>query len=317
MKPPAVESAEPLVPPHWAQAVVSESLICRKCGYDLRGLSANGRCPECGMDIWTSVVFTVDPVSSRLKTLRNPRAVGNGLALLTLCMLVGTGLMFAPSASTMLGLRDHPWIRLIRFDWSHAAVIGALGLWGLWFLKPPRQSEPEAAVWVDLGKIALGLVGWVVFAAWFGQYADPNGVTELRERLVLRLASASFATVGLIGLRGVLEVIGQRSRAYRESRGGTQKVGLIVAAVVAAMVAALIRHIVGNYNLVIGDLKQWVIMLSSVVLWSSLFMVAVGLTYLFVNTWWIRRSLVRPAPPLDQVLMPKLSDDTWIPDREE
>ena len=69
-----------MVPRRWAHATVSASLHCRHCGYDLRGLDASGRCPECGFDVWSSVVHTVDPTSSRLPSLRNPIAVGNARA---------------------------------------------------------------------------------------------------------------------------------------------------------------------------------------------------------------------------------------------
>ncbi len=34
----------------------SQTLSCRKCGYDLRGLAAAGRCPECGLPVGESIV---------------------------------------------------------------------------------------------------------------------------------------------------------------------------------------------------------------------------------------------------------------------
>lgn len=36
---------------------IDESLPCVRCGYDLRGLSENGRCPECGARIRLSLHF--------------------------------------------------------------------------------------------------------------------------------------------------------------------------------------------------------------------------------------------------------------------
>ncbi len=36
----------------------------------------------------------------------------------------------------------------------------------------------------------------------------------------------------------------------------------------------------------------------------SAFMLLIGLFYLVVNAWWIRRSLRRPPPSLDQILGP-------------
>src|SRR5438477_2160642 len=73
----------------WSHATVITPIHCRQCGYYLRGLRADSRCPECGLEIWQSVLHTVDPAASRLPMLRNPRAVGDGIFVLTMCMLLG------------------------------------------------------------------------------------------------------------------------------------------------------------------------------------------------------------------------------------
>ena len=39
-----------------------------------------------------------------------------------------------------------------------------------------------------------------------------------------------------------------------------------------------------------------------VVTWISTLMLLIGLAYLVVNGWWIRRALCRPPPALDEIL---------------
>jgi hypothetical protein len=56
--------------------------------------------------------------------------------------------------------------------------------------------------------------------------------------------------------------------------------------------------------------------IGTVVVWITTLMLLIGMLYLVVNTWWIRRSLRKPPPPLDELLLPKLPGDTTIPGLE-
>jgi hypothetical protein len=309
------------VPRHWAHAVVNDALHCRKCGYNLRGLQADGKCPECGLDIWSTVLSTVDPAAGRLPSLRNPPAVGNAILLLTICMLGGTVLLATPTISRMLNAwqpsTQMDWTQGIpELTWPFAALLGVLGAWALWRLAPPRGSEPHGAVWIDIWRVGAGLIGWLTFSTGWLAFAESPGLIGNQQRLVLHLAAAVFATIGLLGLRGVFGIIGQRSREYRRSRGGRQSLELIITAICAGLLAAAADYVTrlgwfpGRWR---GELR----MLCTIIIWMSTFMVLIGLTYLVMNAWWIRQALRRPPPLADQILMPQLPPDTWIPDRED
>ena len=310
------DPAEPLIPPQWAQAVVLDSLHCRKCGYNLQGVRADGRCPECGTDIWMSLQHTVDPTASRLPSLRNPRAVGDSLLVLTLCMLAGMLLLLGPSIG---GLIDSSIGNSVRFwstrfpalSWWSALLLVIAGLWAVRKLAPPRGSEPGGTVWDDIWRIALGLVGWLFFSCLWVLFNE-NSSIGLRQTIALHSGIVVFAILGLAGLRGVLAIIGARSREYRRSQGGRQSVEVIIAAIAAGFIGALLHW--ASVNGWIS--RDWTFM-SRTIIWVSNFMVLIGLMYLVKNAWWIRTSLRRPPPPLDVVLAPSLPPDTWIPDREE
>jgi hypothetical protein len=170
-------------------------------------------------------------------------------------------------------------------------------------------------VWTDIGRIAAGLLGWLIFgAAWLvmSDRAAPGAPAPL----VLHLAAVVFAAIGLIGLRGVLGVIGYRSREYRRSRGGRQSVELVIAASCVTWLAALSGDLT-HAAWFPGAWRYDVRTIATVVQWMSMLMVIIGVAYLLMNAWWIRRALRRPPPHMDQVLMPALPKDTWIPDREE
>lgn len=311
------EQFESPVPEQWAEAVVLESVHCRKCGYDLRGLRADGRCPECGLGIWSSVQHTVDPAASHLPSLRNPGAVGNALVTLTACMCIGAIILLWPSVAMLLRSGSRPALRIwpepfLISTWVWAALIAIVGLWSVRTLAPPRGAEPTGTVWKDIWRITIGFAGALLFGALWVEFIFAQGLHGVRQRLAIHLAVAAYATIALIGMRGVFNVIGYRSREYRRSQGGRQNVELIIAALVAGFLATMLHYLARMQWLP----RMW-INLSRMAIWASHFMVLIGLGYLVVNAWWIRRSLRRPPPAMDQVLAPNLPPDTWIPDREE
>ena len=62
------------------EMVVAKCLLCARCGYDLRGMRADGDCPECGEPIPLTIIETVDPASRRLTPIKNPKTIGNAIS---------------------------------------------------------------------------------------------------------------------------------------------------------------------------------------------------------------------------------------------
>ena len=91
---------------------------------------------------------------------------------------------------------------------------------------------------------------------------------------------------------------------------------LIMLAVGGAMLGNVIGHL-SRAAWLAGPWRFGVHTIGSVVLAMSMFMVLIGLAYLVVNAWWIRRALLSPPPALDEVLLPRMPNDTWLPDRED
>lgn len=303
------------IPEGWDSAAVATEICCRNCGYDLRSLRADGKCPECGLEIWQSVLHTIDPAASRLPRIRNPKAVGDALLVMAACMLLGTVLLAARPLAVEIDswnqrgtwrLRDY-----VPGSFSLGSVlIFMAGVWAIWRLAPPRGKEASGAIWVDLWLIIVGFVGWLVSATLLGDAID-RGFASSRV-LILHTSASVTAVVGLIGLRGVLGVIGRRSREYRKSRGGRQGVEGLIAAIALGLIGAAVQHLAVSRFISRG----WLVM-GSVILWASTFMLVIGLVYMVVNAWWIRMALRKPAPPMDEVLILALPPDTHIPDRED
>ena len=287
------------VPPALAHDEVVSPVHCRRCGYNLYGLRADGQCPECGLATWESVLHTVDPAASRLPKLRDPARVGSALLSLTVFLLIGAAVLATRPLAGWVEQLDQTgrWSLSARVpvEFTFLAAAAAVGgMWSLRGLAPPQGVGEQGAVWRDIwllaGALAIGVV--VVTVAGGLERAGP----WMRAAEASRLALALPAVIGLLGLRGILGVIGLRSREYRTARGGRQGITAMVAATIGVAASGLIRHL--------GLSQSWggLATLGAVIGLISTLMLVIGLTYLVVNAWWIRRALRRPPPELSEIL---------------
>jgi hypothetical protein len=273
---------------------------CRQCGYNLYGLRAGGACPECGLEVWETILHTVDPAASRLPKLHNPAAVGNALLWLIVCMVVGAVLLIARPIALGIDALDESGLRNLA-AWTPgflplaASLLALAGLWSVWQLAPPRGEEPSGAVCRDVWLLGAGLVLWALLVpviAWAESSAASWWIGD-----AAWLVLAGVAVVGLAGLRGVLETIGLRSRLYRTARTGRQG----IQGMVAAILGTALGHAVHLIAAAAGGLR-YLETLGTVIVIVSVLMLVVGLVYLVVNAWWIRRALHCPPPAMDEIL---------------
>lgn len=291
----------PSQPRDLARAVVCSPLYCRGCGYNLYGLSAEGRCPECGLEVWETVLHTVDPAVSRLPKLRNPRAVGNGLFWLVLSLFVAAVTLVARPVARRLdtldptGLRDisawtPPYLALV------AGVVVLAGLLAAGSFAPPKGQPLHGSIGRDIRLLVAGMAAWVLLVSI--QVALESKAVPVWGHGLARIAAAFGAMVGLFGLDGILRAIGQRSREFRTARGGRQGVLAMIGALAGLVLGELLAMGPAMSNRAGSGLAT----MGMVVTWISTLMLLIGLAYLVVNGWWIRRALCRPPPALDEIL---------------
>lgn len=305
-------SRSSLEPRELADLRVRRSVLCRRCSYDLRGLRLDRKCPECGLDAWLTILHLIDPAASKLPRIRNPRRVGAGLVwlmsaafLFVLLLCVQVMLIQLQGAGLV---RNGGIVRFIVFEVPLLGMILALAaLWSPIAFKPAERLEADRPVvkpvrvlsWSISAMALISMLYWICQRMQLELGTMPQDNEGIMIRALFHALMAMIAIAGLRSLGSVIDLIGQRSREYRQARGGRQGI--------EPMVAASVGIIVGSVFRLVGlTIEPFAVMatLGHVVSWVSMLMVLIGLAYLLVNAWWIRRSLRKPPPVLERLVEP-------------
>jgi hypothetical protein len=224
-------------------AELTGGLCCAACGYELRGLTIKGVCPECGLAIQATVLSLVDPRAAEIQPIRSRRSVAAGVnawsfgaigAVLMGWAVWGTGL-----ASGLVSERAQE--RMIA---AGAVSLVVSGVGALAVIRPHgrialRHSIGAAAgvllyplavyLYVQLGAIATAGPGPSLVGAMTG---DAPAMPWRVERLAMWLTLATGAWL----LRRNLRTLAARSLVLRAERVERQTIG---GAVVSVLIAAL------------------------------------------------------------------------------
>ncbi len=267
---------------------IRKTLPCAKCGYDLEGLAADGRCPECGADILATLAARLDPATESLE--RSPRLVRTGWAiyLMSLGSVLGCAIALSPAIDAAIGMLALPrWIspgiagiRAIAPSVALAgSVIGMLAA----LLAIPWSAERAYVRARALG--GAGFVGWTLLSL-----QPPSWLATL-------LAVAAVAAVAA-STTPLLRRLVPHARLFRTARHATQTTrDLLIASAVTGGAGALTLFLDSQG----GDGPQQAVF-SGVVAGASGMLLVVGLAYRLVNAHWILRSLREPPPKVDEML---------------
>ncbi len=282
---------------------ITRPLPCRTGGDELRGLSAHGRCPECGAEVMTTLVMATDPGLEEFVRLRHPRRVAASLlvavAALAAAVLVQ---MVGPALAVMeeVNRREGPLpARVTALGWFAAVALLSVAAVAAAMVAPP--SEPLLRAEWGRRRIAT-IVGFLLWGGaiaslpwgfgWRGVPAAPGPFVQ-----ILTLAwQLLVALLPLGGLRVLLMILGRRSLQWRHARQGRQGVDSLLAAAAGVLVFSTATPIMASYGFkTFHTLAQTLAGASAAIL-------ALGLVYLVANAWWIASSLAWPLPPVESLV---------------
>lgn len=280
---------------------MNRQLSCARCGYDLKSLSADGNCPECGEPIRLTIIDTVDPAARRLPPIERPLATGNALVCISVFLFLAVAcavlvlLSNAPKSlpipNAICTLNDPIWI-CVSSAFAGIAFVSLIPIM--------RMCRCGLIQGCKLG-IALTGSGLLSFAILMGASrwvllgGIDNGVivTLLFDSLLPAISLGIIFT----GLRRLVPRLGQRSREFRLAQGSRQRMN--------DLLAALVFVVIGRSLISISSYDSNLATLGMIIMVLSITLVVVGLLYLIRNTFWIRSALCSPPPSLGQLLKPK------------
>ena len=284
--------------------VVRKPIACIRCQYNLEGLRAHGRCPECGTSVIETLASSIDLVNARLAPLESGARVGGMLLILAACTLCATGATLGPVAyfvaesinataafSTSTQSSIDTVLAIGTMLLLHAARIGAcVGILAAGPF-PWSGSKIDRSLFTSMTRSRLFICGG--FCLWLVAMAP--SVASLS--LPLATSAAIPATMVLIGLHPLVTQAGERSKIYRNSTA-RQPVQLLILAAALAGGASLTKIFL---QIGMPDTEDWQYSLGILAL-TSFALLEIGLLYLTLNCWWIWRALASPPPNLDSII---------------
>jgi hypothetical protein len=268
-------------------------LPCVVCGYNLRGMSIRGVCPECGTAVRAAILAVVDPHAAAFTPIRHPRLVGYGLVLWCLGGVACASIAWLAA----FGVIGSSW-RLAAMVALVASALGAASL-----VRPHMGIRILTRAAAAAGVVLYLPLAWAVWALSPGPESPlaplrANWSIDRRETL-LRMAVAAMLGAILCCLRPHARLLVARSLVLRTGRVDRQTI--------LAMAAAAATILIGEGLLLVSsDWRGWVgeAALSIGVLLRALGagLFTLGLVGALVDSWRICRALVAPAPSLHQVV---------------
>ena len=288
-------------------------MFCVRCRYNLRGLSIQGPCPECGTPIRATLLFVVDPMAGELQVIRRPRILAAGLLGWVLGSTVAASCIWALRLAEALDAwRSAPVVNpglsyAAALAWTPRVGVAALivSALGAVVLIRPHEKIKKA----NQRAAAAGVVAFLPVAYLYGHIHIWNdgalggpyfGFDEPDpERAWLRLAWSACAALVILGLRANTRLLAARSHLVRSGTVDRQTMLAMVGALgVTAVGDILLLASVATHGPIVDLLRMTGRIL--ILLGSMLF--SIGLIGVLLDCLRLVPIILMPTPSLGAVL---------------
>lgn len=279
------------------------SLPCITCGYELKGLSIRGVCPECGTAVRAAILWQVDPLAEEFRPIKRPRLLAMSLRAWAGGALVAAiaawSLRAADLAERQLMTHiDTSWVGMLLMTAACASALGSLAL-----IHPTPTTTRRHGVMATIASLAYLPLLWAIWhmhvridpagpQPYFAGPPDP-------QRIVLHLTAALSMIIIILGVRPNARELVKRSLVMRMGRVDRQTLYVMAGVLALTIVGDGIR--LAFSTSLSAHAELWSMLGTLVIaLGSALF--TLGLVGAFVDAWRISRAVLIPAPSIKQVL---------------
>ncbi len=288
---------------------LSGDLACVGCGYNLRGMSVRGECPECGLGVLATVLHVIDPQAEQLQEIPRRRLVAGGMVAWAGFALMAAVLAWGIHGVLVLrsfGLRlDVPvWV-------GHASAVCVLlsGISALVLARPHANIPLRRTLMVGLSTL-LGVALMVihdrllvsVIVAGRSPFLAQSGVDI--ERHVLRLIAAVLLSGIILLLRPQARLLAARSVVVRSGRVDRQSMLALLAAVAIAAGGDVLALVAGRMS---GDLRDAILPIADILIGMGSLLLTIGLGGILLDTLRLAPVILHPAPGVREAFDPSRS----------
>ena len=302
-------------------------LLCVSCGYNLRGLSIRGTCPECGVAIRATILHIVDPLASELRPIRFPRLTAGGLVLWALGAAIASIGGWLPQLLDLAHLMGVP--ASVISTWSSAGVFRDLLCYGLIAsgVGSIALVRPHAGIRARVSLMALGasllylpllLILLRIFADATGVHTAPGSSLIVGARpgpwryvrgwtpdeYSTMLAVLFNAMIGAIVLlqRPVVRLLVARSLVMRSGRVDRQTMLAMAGAAGVAIVGHILGYTGAQSAIAAGAFGSPLRALGLVLVAMGSLLLTVGFWGGLIDSVRIARAVLMPSPSLRHVI---------------
>lgn len=280
-------------------------LPCIGCRYDLQGLSVRGPCPECGMAVRATILYSVDPKADAFQPLATPRLTGLAVVVWPAAGLATVLLSWVPRVEDLVSFVAPAYS--YRAGWAPnvgaaaaavSAIAAAAGLVRI------SGRAPSRCAWCAVAGVAC-YIPLIASYLLIAHRVDPRLAAPFLtgdpdpERIALRLVlSLSFLGI-LMGLRPNARILVARSLVLRTGRVDRQTILATAAAIVLTIVGDVLRFA----SLGAGRSgAEFLRGLGAVLVLVGSLLITYAVLQAVIDAVRIRRAILFPSPSLEQVL---------------
>lgn len=282
-------------------------LPCVVCGYNLRGLSIRGVCPECGAGVRATILAVVDPHAAVLRPIAHPRLIAGGVVLWALAGLIAALICWLPQFARLGAWIGARWAAPDLSLWLLAAL-AASGLGAAAFIRPHGGIAVRHSLAAACAVALYVPLGWALLRVYESDWSiEADGLR--RVLLAMGCAAAIFLLLRPNARLLVARCLLLRSgRVDRQTLLGMAAAAAVVAVGHAALYFSGVRSVMGRGGGVggmggVGWGGDAVLrVLGLVFLFLGAALLTLGLLGSVIDSLRIARAILRPRRTLRQVL---------------